>query len=294
MDRALEILILEDVEDDARLVEHALRAGGIEFSARRVEAREDFLRALEEQRPDVILADFKLPHFDGRAALKLAGERLPQAPVIIVTGTMNDEVAVELLKQGAADYILKDRLSRLGPAVRRALEEARAKTARCEAEEKYRALFDHARDGIVLVDCETAAVVDCNSEFERQCGRRLDELSRLKIWQLNPPVQAEAGALLFREIVEKGAGSSAWVVLQAPDGTQVPIELLAKVIGLGRKRYVLGIGRDISERLRAEQALRQQLDELRRFQRVTVDRELRLQALEERLAALRAEPAKVD
>jgi two-component system response regulator len=74
----LSILILEDVEGDAKLIERALRDGGIEFSAQRVETREDFLRALEAQRPDLILADYKLPHFDGRTALKLARERLPE------------------------------------------------------------------------------------------------------------------------------------------------------------------------------------------------------------------------
>src|SRR4029079_12450899 len=104
----LQILVLEDVEDDAKLITRALRDGGLEFAAQRVETRDDFLRALEEQRPDVILADYKLPHFDGRAALRLAAERLPLAPVIIVTGALVDNDAVELLREGAADYILKD------------------------------------------------------------------------------------------------------------------------------------------------------------------------------------------
>jgi len=212
--------------------------------------------------------------------------------VIIVTGTMGDDDAVELLRDGAADYILKDRLSRLAPAVRRALEDARREAARREAEEKYRALFDHARDGIVLIDGETGIPADCNPEFERQCGRRLEELRTLKVWQLHPPTQQQAGERLLRDTVSKGSGASSELVLQAADGSQVPVEILAKLIMLGGRRYVLGIARDITERLRAEKETRLQLEELRRFQKVTVDRELRLQALEEQLAASSAEPAK--
>jgi DNA-binding NtrC family response regulator len=134
MKKKIEILILEDVARDAELIEDGLRAGGIDFSARRVETREDFLQCLREQRPDVILADCNLPQFDARSALKLATELAPQAPVIIVTGTIVDEAAVELLREGAADYILKDRLSRLPSAVRRALAEADAARERKEAE----------------------------------------------------------------------------------------------------------------------------------------------------------------
>src|SRR4029078_8816156 len=90
----LQILVLEDVEDDAKLITRALRDGGLAFSAERGETREDFLQALEEQRPDVILADYKLPHFDGRSALQLASERRPRAPVRGVEGAARGARAV--------------------------------------------------------------------------------------------------------------------------------------------------------------------------------------------------------
>lgn len=288
----LEILFLEDQENDAKLIEHALREGGIAFTARRVDTRDEFLRALKQQAPDVILADCKLPHFDGREALKLARERLPATPVIMVTGALGDEDAVALLHEGAADYILKDRLSRLAPAVSRVLKEAQAEASRREAQERYRALFQHAADGIVLVDRETEAIVDANPEFERQAGRPLDELRRLKFWQLHPATQRPAGESVFREILGKAPPQPAAITLQKPDGTRTPVEMHLTLIEIGGRSYLQGIGRDITERLAAEHELHAQLDELQRFQKVAVDRELRLQELEERLAKLEAAPAR--
>ena len=288
MERKLEVLLLEDNADHARLIERALRAGGIEFSARRVETRADFLRVLEEQRPDVILADFKLPRFDGRSALKLASERLPETPVIIVTGTMVDEAAVELLREGAADYILKDRLSRLAPAVRRAIDEAGVKTARREAEEKYRLLFTDAHDGVVLLDSDSGCVVDCNRQFEAQTGRKLEELLHLTVCDLGDPAQAESGRRKFSEVLAKGESGSDELELRRPGGSTLSVEFRSRVIRLSGKPYVHTISRDTSELRAAERQLRAQVAELRRFQKVTVDRELHMQELEEELRRQKA------
>src|SRR6185436_1668902 len=244
----LAVLILEDVEGDAKLMERALRAGGIEFSAQRVETREAFLGALEQQRPDLILADYKLPHFDGRSALKLAKEHLPDVPVIIVTGALVDNDAVELLREGAADYILKDRLSRLAPAVRRALGDARAKAARLEAEVRYRSLFELSRDGIVLIDAETGAVADCNPQFEVQSGYRLERLRQLAIWALQPPDRIEAVGAKFEQARNGNLAGDEQLEWQRPDGSLLPIEFRTKVIELGGKRFVHAQVRDISER----------------------------------------------
>ena len=285
----LAILILEDDESDAMLVERALRAGGIEFSAQRVETREDFLGALEAQRPDVILADFKLPHFDGRTALKLAHERLPHTPVIIVTGTMVDDEAVELLREGAADYVLKDRLSRLAIAVRRAIDDAKLKAERREAEKRHRALFELSRDGIVLLDLDTGIVVDCNPAFEAQAGFPRERLRQVPFWELQPAARREATRAKFEEVKQaRASGGDDQFELHRPDGTILPVEFRAQVVEFDGRRFVQAQVHDISERLKAQALLLAQIDELRRFQRVTVDRELRLQELEERLAKAKA------
>ena len=145
MDHELRILMLEDAETDAEIIEEELREAGLVYSARRVESREDFIRGLEEFAPDIVLADYKLPAFDGLAAVRIVRERRPDVPVIIVTGTLGDELAVELLREGARDYVLKERLARLAPAVRRALEEARLEADKREAEQVLRKQLDELR-----------------------------------------------------------------------------------------------------------------------------------------------------
>lgn len=143
--KTLRILILEDVPTDAELMQNELRKAGLTFDAVCVETREDFTRAIDECVPDLILADYKLPTFDGMTALTLAREQCPEVPFVFVTGTMGDERAVEALKQGAVDYILKDRLSRLGPAVARALEDVRRRRERRAEEAKLREQLDELR-----------------------------------------------------------------------------------------------------------------------------------------------------
>lgn len=131
----LRVLVLEDSDLDAELILCELKRGGIEPCATRVQTRHDFERELMEFQPEIILADYKLPTFDGGQALAMARERCPQVPVIIISGAVGEETAVELLRNGATDFVLKDRLSgRLVPAVRRALREVAERNARRKAE----------------------------------------------------------------------------------------------------------------------------------------------------------------
>ena len=122
MPAAIRILIVEDVPADAELVEQELRRAGLDVDLRHVEEEGPFRAALDEFRPDVILADYTLPRFDGLAAVRVTRERHPDIPVIIVTGSINDETAVRCLEAGAVEYVLKDHLGRLPAAVRTALE----------------------------------------------------------------------------------------------------------------------------------------------------------------------------
>jgi two-component system sensor histidine kinase UhpB len=130
----LKILMLEDVPEEAEVLERELRKTGLAFVARRVHTKAQFSEALERFAPDLILADSKLPKFDGRTALRMARERVPSIPVVMVTGALGDEAAVELLMAGASDYVLKDRLARLGSAVLRALQEEADRRGRIAAE----------------------------------------------------------------------------------------------------------------------------------------------------------------
>ena len=121
MKEKLKILILEDSATDAELMERALRDSAISFSAIRADTRELFEAALNDFHPDLILSDYSLPAYNGRAALEFVKSTAPETPVIMVTGALGEEAAVELLKAGAKDYLLKDKIARLPFAIERAL-----------------------------------------------------------------------------------------------------------------------------------------------------------------------------
>jgi signal transduction histidine kinase len=137
--------MLEDDASDAELTTFALRKGGLSFSLARVESRDEYVKELEENPPELILSDYSMPGFNGFTALTIAQEKCPQIPFIFVTGTMGEEVAIETLKNGATDYVLKTRLSRLIPAVHRALREAQDRADRRKAEEQLRESHEQLR-----------------------------------------------------------------------------------------------------------------------------------------------------
>jgi len=136
MKSPLHILHLEDNPNDAALIQSTLQAGGILCATTSVQNRDDFVAALEKGGIDLILSDFTLPAFDGLAALKIARANWPAIPFIHVSGTMGEERAIDSLKNGATDYVLKARLSRLCPAVRRAMQEVEEKAGRRRLEEE--------------------------------------------------------------------------------------------------------------------------------------------------------------
>jgi DNA-binding NtrC family response regulator len=131
----LRILFLEDEPKDALLVQATLEAEDIASDVTRADTQADFSRFLQQGGFDIILADYTLPFFDGISALKIAKEVCPEVPFIFVSGTLAEEMAIEALKLGATDYVLKTRLSRIAPSVRRALREAGERSQRKLAEQ---------------------------------------------------------------------------------------------------------------------------------------------------------------
>ena len=138
MNSPLQVLHLEDNAADTELIQATLDAEGVQAKLSRVEAEVDFIGALKDERFDLILADYTLPSFDGLSALRIAQQRAPDIPFIFVSGTLGEDIAIEALKTGATDYVLKTRLSRLVPSVQRALRAAEERAERKKAEEALR------------------------------------------------------------------------------------------------------------------------------------------------------------
>jgi DNA-binding NtrC family response regulator len=132
---AIRVLILEDTEWDAELAKRLLSSAGIAFEAVVVDTKEAFTAQLASFRPEVIISDYVLPGFTGADGLRIAQERCPQVPYIVWSGVLGDEAAVELIKQGATDYILKDRPARLPSAVQRAFTEAQRRDRLAQIED---------------------------------------------------------------------------------------------------------------------------------------------------------------
>jgi len=169
---SLRILHLEDSAADAELVRGLLVEEGVSCSITCVKTRNDYQAELERGDFDLILSDYSLPRFDGLTALAMARKQHPQKPVIIVSGTMGEEAAVESLKQGATDYVLKHQLARLPAAVKRAISDAEELARRKQAEEKIReqaALLDLAQDAILVRDFSDH-VLYWNKSAERLYG----------------------------------------------------------------------------------------------------------------------------
>ena len=157
MNPPLRVLHLEDNVTDTELIQATLEAAGIQSALTRVETEDDFVAALKQGDFDIILADYTLPSFDGLSALKIAHERSPEIPFLFVSGTLGEDVAIEALKAGATDYVLKTRLSRLGPSLKRALREAEQQIELNRAEAAARRSEKELRDLIATMPTMTTA-----------------------------------------------------------------------------------------------------------------------------------------
>jgi len=176
----LKILMIEDVESDAEITLRELKRSGLQFEHRRVETEADLARECDAFAPDIILSDFALPQFDGLSALSIVRRMQPDIPFIFVSGTIGEETAIESLRGGATDYVLKTNLSRLPSAVRRALHEAAERVTLRGTEEALR-LRDRAVEAsvnpvmIVSATDPDMALVYVNHAFEQVTGYARDE-----------------------------------------------------------------------------------------------------------------------
>ncbi len=264
MDRKLRILMLEAVSADAELMERELRRGGIKFSSKRVDSKETFLKELKEFNPDLILGGYRLPSFDGLSALGIVQEKCPDVPFIFISGTIGEELAIETLKSGATDYVLKDRLSRLVPAVNRALREVeegtkckQADEALRRSEERFRLLAESSITGIYLF--QEGRFLYVNKALVSIFGYKVEEMvGHLGPLDLtHPDDRATVAENIRRRLWGEVETVRADFRGLRKDGTVVFVEVHGTRIEYRGKVGIIGTLVDITERKRAEEALRE-------------------------------------
>ena len=269
MSKALRVLCVEDSEEDSRLLLRELRNGGYDPVWERVETADAMSVALEEGSWDLVLADFKMPGFSALAALKLVRQARLDLPFIVVSGVIGEEQAVAMMKAGAHDYVFKDNLKRLLPAIERELNEAAVRRQRKRAEEtlqksekKYKGLFDQSNDGILIHD-EQGAILDANNKILEQLGYSRSEILNLRCPQLLSPGEVErTGKELQKAVI---SGSCTFETLfRRKNGAEFPVEVSACRFDHEDHAFAQCIVRDITERKRAEELRRESEADLRR------------------------------
>jgi PAS domain S-box-containing protein len=258
MTKLLRILHLEDSPADAELVEHVLRKAGFDVTLLRVESHTDFIAGLESLQPDIILADYRLPIFDGMQALAIAREKYSLTPFIFVTGMMGEEASIQMLKNGASDYIIKDRLTRLPNAIRQALEKQKEIARRIQSEQdllasetKFRTIFESSADAILLQDDH--GFIDCNPAALKLfgCASRNDLIGQHPA-RISARTQAggEGFLSLADQIIAKalknGIQRFEWTCRRL-DGVEFLAEILVVAIEIDSRKILHVTARDITE-----------------------------------------------
>ncbi|HEX5362081.1 MAG TPA: EAL domain-containing protein [Fluviicoccus sp.] len=182
----LRILTLEDLPTDAELLRHVLQHAGLQFESERVVDEKGFREALERFNPDIILADYMVPGFNGMEALALRNELKPAIPFIFVSGSLGEERAVETLVAGATDYVIKDRMARLPSAILRALEDARL-MAQMDAERSLRQVILETVVGMIVTVDDQGVILSANPSAERLAGSPGAAITGKTFWDCYAP-----------------------------------------------------------------------------------------------------------
>ncbi|WP_447985553.1 putative bifunctional diguanylate cyclase/phosphodiesterase [Nitrospira sp. Nam74] len=263
MKPVIRILHLEDNVTDAEFVQSTLDADAVHCEVVRVESREAFAAALDEGGFDLIVSDFALPSYDGRSGLGLARCKCPDVPFVFFSGTIGEEAAIEALRGGATDYILKDRPARLAAALIRALREAHEKAQRKlmesalqSAQERFKGIYESSKDAIVYASLE-GRHEDVNESMIKLTGYSRSELLQKSYRDLTPKEYRSDECEAVQSVISTGQPLEYEKELLCRDGSRVPVVLTAFVVkaGDGKPIGLAMILKDVTERKRAERAI---------------------------------------
>ena len=265
----LRVLIVEDSETDAKLIVRALRHATEHVSSHRVQTAEDMRAALRHQDWHIVISDWSMPQFSARAALEVMQELRSPLPLIIVSGTIGEEAAVDIMRAGARDYVLKDNLARLVPAVERELREQQLRHNAEHALKVSERRFERLASSGIIAICvlnPRGTIREANEAWLRMLGYSVEDIAAGLCWfELTPPELAELGRTAFRQVAEQGVAPTWETELLRRDGTLASV--LVAIATLEEGQYI-AIMSDVSERKRSEERLRQSQEQLRQVQKM--------------------------
>jgi PAS domain S-box-containing protein len=276
MSHPLKVLFIEDSAADAELILAVLQRDGFSIEHERVQTTPAVRAAMARQRWDIIFCDYVMPELTAPDAIRVVRELDPEIPLLVISGTVGEEQAVEAIKLGATDYLLKDRLAGLSMAIRRALkqhqdslEREKAGMALRASEARYRTLFEYAPYGIVIADRQSR-YLDVNANACRMFGYTRDEFIGLDATHIVVPSEFPHIDVALKEIKSGDHAHQREWRFRRKDGSTFAAEVLATEMPDGN---LLGMIRDITERRQIEEAIQAQLSELRRWHVMTLGRE---------------------
>src|ERR1051326_1954179 len=273
MTRSLRVLLVEDNEVDGELLLRALRKAGYELVFERVDTPDAMKAALGRNLWDLVLADYRMPQFSAPEALALLKESGLDLPFIVVSGAIGETTAVAAMKAGAHDYLMKDNLARLVPAVERELREAengagkrRTDDALRESELRYRLLLETAPDAVILVDSNWT-IQFVNPAVEQVFGYKAEEIIGQNLAVLQPEDLRQAHRDAVARYLKTGEKRLNWRATEMPalrkDGVQIPVEIAFSHMEMEGRRWFVGFIRDITDRKRTEKTLQENQEQFR-------------------------------
>jgi PAS domain S-box-containing protein len=271
-DKPLRVLIVEDSEDDTLLLIRHLMKGGYKPVYERVETAGAMKKALQEKQWDIILCDYKMPHFSGSSALTLLKEIKKDIPIIVVSGTIDEETALECMRLGAHDYFMKGKISRLCMAIKRELAEAKTRQKHKHAEEllfqneeKYRSILESMEEGYYEVDL-TGNFTFFNDSMSRILGYPAEELMGMNNRALTDKENAKKLFQAFNKVYNTGKPTKEfdWEII-GKDGAKRYIEASVSLLrdSSGKAKGFRGIVRDITERMKVLEELQRSEEKYR-------------------------------
>lgn len=275
----MRLLFVDDAPDDVELAALALRREAVPFEYRLVATREELFDALEREQWSAVISDYRMPGFSGAEVLAIVHELRPELPVILLSGAISTEAAVEAMRAGASDYVMKDDMTRLGHAIQREVRDAATRLERARlqdqlrrSEQRYRQIVDHAPIGIATTGID-GIVVSANGQYCSIVGRPLDDVLGRRFRDFLHPATVAEGAPNLEELIE-GAGPRANHTQQLvrPDGVSVWTEVTASVVRKddGTVEHVIMLVEEVTARKAAEERLRANKELLDEAQKIAL------------------------